>query len=100
MKPLTKDDFDIGNFIVEIAIRTGHNGDDLMNQILKNQEDAERWTDYVNNRLSLEGHNMIIVERLKKRIEEDYMDTELEIGGIVLNEIVVNELQKILGKEK
>ena len=75
MKPLTEDDFTLE--LTELIIHTGvENGDEIKQQILKNQEDAEfgrNWKQF------LEDNPMIIreypefskiVEQIKKRIKE------------------------------
>ena len=105
---LTKDDFSFtnsGNIIIEVM---GVSLDQARNEILKNQEDAEKWRKHSKNKESGEDYVAIpkklqeqlfkeseIVERLKKRIEEIEKQPMPE-----LEHLNYKELQKILGEEK
>jgi CII-binding regulator of phage lambda lysogenization HflD len=110
---LTKDDFSrLKTKDGDYMYLDNYNPLEMIDQILKNQEDAEKWrkqkidvSDYVTKGLKLPKHlqNEKIVERLKKRIEEcenqiEYLHYKSENFGIY--PMILKELQKILeGKE-
>jgi len=86
---LTKNDF--------AHIGTEQLPDDVIDQILKNQEDAKMWRnmkDYVNE-LRTEPKDKQIVERLKKYIEQD----AILVTGMNDNDLK-KELREILGEGK
>lgn len=77
---------------------------DEVNQILKNQEDAEKWNRSWSNPMNYQYAEVQkafqTVERLKKRIEEindEFADSTQEF---MQNKVFIIELQKILDGKK
>jgi len=108
---LTKDDF-----VLEYPFEDEGNEtfprQKVIEQILKNQEDAEKWREFDKKW----GYNVIhfvknqeIVERLKKRIKECYewrrkykeknYPTDDDRNLLYMQNDIIFELQKILGEE-
>ncbi len=59
---------------------------------MTDKEDAEKWNSFVNGNSIIKNH-YLIVERLKKRIEET------KTRSVSDDEIICEELQKILGEK-
>jgi len=77
--------------------------DELIDEILKNQEDAEKLEDACNDaamQLMRAQKAEAIVSRLKKRIEELQDHTTFSGHSVFKEYQVREELQKILGEEK
>ena len=85
---LTKDDFD-----------TYSMSETMKEQIIKNQEDAEKW-----NSMSVDGINITklwyVWDRLKKRIEEVENEKTFLSSDESRKYTILRELQKILGEKK
>jgi len=94
MKSLTKDDliislnneYDVDNGLLIQGDK--EHSEEVAQQILKNQEDAESWNFYGSLAAGIKSDE--IVAHLKKRIEH-YKETD--------NEMMVEELQKIMGEK-
>jgi len=100
-KKLTKDDL---NLIIEQGYLLRPEAE----QILKNQEDAEKWNQREQRLLSASRNapykkqpNDYIIERLKERIEELNPKTKTYMEDMTEHQFhILEELQKILGEEK
>jgi len=78
--------------------------DDIVDKILKNQEDAEKWneikTQFGVSRIDKHLNDEKIVERLKKRLKSRQDYEEPIDPDKFCNDILIEELQKILKDKK
>ena len=93
---LIKDDSGNNGFSLKAHLERCKVNPKEIEQILKNQEDAEKWNELVKTSYTTDHvvNNEKIVERLKKRIEVCKLPENNE------DQEVLEALQKILGEKK
>lgn len=104
---LTRDDLE-RFWTMEVPREVRNRNEELFKQILQNQKDAKRgriWDKTLPNLPHEFNHNLEIVKRLKKRIEELKIEEEMRVkNGTTLSNLsvpdILEELQKILEGNK